>query len=518
MKHFTLRAFLLGFTGMLGCICVLGLNAETKNQVFVNAEEKEGVIDRNIYGQFAEHLGGCIYGGLWVGEDSKIPNTKGIRNDVVEALKKIKVPVLRWPGGCFADEYHWKDGIGPKDQRPSLVNTHWGMVTENNSFGTHEFMELCQQLGCEPYICGNVGSGTVRELQEWVDYVTNGDVSGMTELRKKNGHAEAWKVKFWGVGNESWGCGGNMTPEYYSDLYKRYATFVRSYPGNHPFKIACGANSFDFKWTEVLMKNAGHNMDGLSLHYYCGSGKNSRSATQFDEIDWFDQLKRAMDMEKLLKGHSGIMDQYDPQKRVGLMVDEWGAWHNVEPGTNPGFLYQQNSMRDALVAALTFNIFHQHADRVRMANIAQMVNVLQSMVLTDKEKMLLTPTYHVYEMFKEHQGAEVLHTQLVTEDYQFGKEKIPAISVSASEDQSGAIHVSLCNVDPNQAKQVQFELRGKKLDNVSARVLTSDTMTAHNTFDKPENVKPVEFKGFEKKDDGLVITMPSKSIIVLTVK
>ncbi len=489
----------------------------TQNQLIVKTDESAGTIDRNIYGHFAEHLGGCIYGGIWVGEDSSIPNIRGIRTDIVEALKKIKIPVLRWPGGCFADEYHWQDGIGPKNQRPPMVNTHWGKVTENNHFGTHEFLDLCEQLGCEPYICGNVGSGSVLEMQQWVEYVTFGGESPMADLRRANGRDKPWKVKYWGVGNESWGCGGNMKSDYYADLYRRYQTYLRDFSGNRIYKIACGSYGRRYEWTETLMKEAGRNMNGLSLHYYCGTGKNSRSATKFEEEDWFAQIKRALDMDEILTGHSEIMDQFDPQKRVGLIVDEWGAWHEVEPGTNPGFLYQQNSLRDALVAGLTLNILNQHCDRVKMANIAQTINVLQAMVLTKEEKTLLTPTYHVYEMYTVHHGAELLPIELKCADYEFGGDKIPALNVSASKDEEGKIHLTICNFDPDNRIPLDCELRGSKAENVTGRVLTADTITAHNTFDNPETVKPTPFSSPKIEEGRLTANLPPKSVVVLTI-
>ncbi|MBI1389589.1 MAG: alpha-N-arabinofuranosidase [bacterium] len=485
------------------------------DKLVIKADEDEAVISKYLYGQFAEHLGHCIYGGLWVGEDSSIPNTRGIRDDVVTALKKLNIPVLRWPGGCFADEYHWRDGIGPRDQRPPMVNSHWGMVTEDNSFGTHEFLDLCEMLGCDPYISGNVGSGTVREMQQWVEYITHEAGGPMSNLRKENGREKPWKLPFFGVGNENWGCGGNMTPEFYADQYKRFATYVRNYSGNRVYKIACGANSFDYNWTEVLMREARRQMNGLSLHYYCGSGNDSRSATQFEEDDWFAQLKRALDLDTLITHQSAIMDKYDREKRVGLILDEWGAWHAVEPGTNPGFLFQQNSLRDALVAGLSLNIINQHAERVRMANIAQMVNVLQAMVLTQDEKMLVTPTYHVYEMYKVHQDAVLVPAELICRKYQYKDDSIPAANVSASKAKDGSLNITLCNLDPNQPIEMECEVRGFKTGSVSARVLTAGDITAHNTFDQPQAVEPAPFKDFKKTNDGLTLTLPSKSVVAI---
>ena len=488
------------------------------NKLVVHLDQGKNVINRNIYGHFSEHLGHCIYEGYWVGEASSIPNTRGIRNDVVEALRRSKIPVLRWPGGCFADEYHWRDGIGPRAERPTMINTHWGGVTENNHFGTHEFMDLCQQLNCAPYICGNVGSGTVREMQEWIEYITFDGVSPMAELRKKNGREQPWKLTYFGVGNENWGCGGSMTPEYYADQYRRYATYVRNFAGNRIFKIACGPNGSDYRWTDVLMREARNQMAGLALHYYCGTGKRSRSAIQFAEEDWFHLLRNALRMEELVTKHSEIMDKYDPQKRVALVIDEWGAWHAVEPGTNPGFLYQQNSLRDALVAGLTLNIFNQHCDRVRMANIAQTINVLQAMILTQKEKIILTPTYHVFEMYSVHQDATLLPIELTTVDYQFEQDRIPALNASVSRDKSGAIHVSLCNLNPNAAVDVTCDLPGIKIQSVSGRILTAPQMQAHNTFEQPETVKPAEFAAFQKTDNGLTTTLPAKSVVVLAIE
>ncbi|TLS51669.1 alpha-N-arabinofuranosidase [Paenibacillus antri] len=489
------------------------------NQVVIHADRPRGVIDRNIYGHFSEHLGRCIYEGLWVGEDSPIPNTNGIRNDVLDALRRMKIPVLRWPGGCFADEYHWKDGIGPREQRKRMINTHWGGVVENNHFGTHEFMMLCELLGCEPYINGNVGSGTVQEMSEWVEYLTFDGVSPMAELRKTNGREAPWKVKYFGVGNENWGCGGNMRPEYYADLYRQFQTYVRNYGDNRIHKIACGPSEGDYHWMETLMKQAGRFMDSITLHYYTlpGTWAEKGPATGFSEEEWSVTLKKAMHMEELISRHSAIMDQYDPDKRIGLIVDEWGTWYDVEPGTNPGFLYQQNTIRDALVAGMTLHIFHRHCDRVRMANIAQLVNVLQAVVLTEGEKMLLTPTYHVFEMFKVHHDAELLDTHERIGTIGGGANELPHVSVSASRDAEGRIHVSLCNLDHQAGASVRIELRGLAEGNVSAsgKTLTADRIDGHNTFDSPERVAPKPFADFTIEGNALAATVPPMSVTVL---
>ena len=490
-------------------------------KVIINAAKKKSRINKNIYGHFSEHLGRCIYNGLYVGEDSKIPNVNGMRTDVVEALKNIKVPVLRWPGGCFADEYHWKDGVGPKESRKKMINTHWGGVLEDNSFGTHEFLEFCRQVGCEPYINGNVGSGTVREMSEWVEYMTFDGVSPMAGWRKENGREAPWKIKYFGVGNENWGCGGNMRPSYYADEYRRYQTYLRNYGDNRIFRIACGPNAADYEWMDTVMSIAGPYMDGISLHYYTVPGKdweNKTSATEFNEELYYRTLYRAAKMEELVTRHSAIMDRYDPEKRIGLMVDEWGTWYDVEPGTNPGFLYQQNTMRDAMVAALTLNIFNAHSDRVRMANIAQMVNVLQAVILTEGEKMLLTPTYHVFDLYQRHQDADLLETSVET-----GKtglllgEQVPQLTLSASEGESGVMHITAANLSASEPCPVDCAVLGREAGKVSARILTGP-MDAYNTFENPETVGIQAFAGVSVTPSGLNFTLPPCSAVEIAVE
>ncbi len=494
-------------------------------------------IPKEIYGQFAEHLGTCIYGGLWVGENSPIPNTQGYRNDVLEALKQLKVPVLRWPGGCFADEYHWMDGIGPKDKRPSMKNNNWGGTIEDNSFGTHEFLNLCELLGCEPYISGNVGSGTMEELAKWVEYMTSEEGTPMAKLRKENGRAKPWKVKFLGVGNESWGCGGNMRPEYYSDLYRRYSTYCRNYDGNRLYKIASGASDYDYNWTKVLMNNVGNLMDGVSLHYYTVSGWNGSkgSATKFDNDQYYWTLGKCLEIEDVIKRHCTIMDEKDPNKHIGLLVDEWGTWWDEEPGTVSGHLYQQNALRDALVAALSLNVFHKYTDRVKMANIAQIVNVLQSMILTDTKgtgHMVLTPTYHVFEMYKPFQEATFLPLDLKCEKMRVrhdmnkqldesrddGYRTLPLISASAAKTTDGSMVISLSNVSLDKKSEITIDLGGFKGKNVSGRILTSKSVADYNDFEHPDRVKPEPFKDAKIKKGTLTVKVPAKSLVVLEVK
>ena len=479
--------------------------------IFINPARSRGTISKNIFGHFSEHLGRCIYQGLFVGKDSPIPNVNGMRADVVQALKKIGVPVLRWPGGCFADEYHWEDGIGPQEGRKRMVNTHWGGVVEDNSFGTHEFLELCNQLGCEPYINANVGSGTIREMAEWVEYLNSAGDSTVVKKRWANGRKDPWGVKFWGVGNESWGCGGNMRPEYYADEFRRYQTYCRNYGDNKLYRIACGPNVDDYNWTEVLMKNAGRFMDALTLHYYtlCGDTWDHKgSATGFTTADYYKTLVRAARMEELVTRHSQIMDRYDPEHRVGLIVDEWGAWYDVEPGTNPGFLYQQNTMRDAMVAAITLNVFMAHCDRVVMANLAQTVNVLQSVILTEGDKMVLTPTYHVFDLYRAHQGGRQLDCFVQSDEVGEGDWHMPQVIASASE-KNGVTTLTVANLSDREV--AAFAVHGLNLAGARGRILHG-AFDAYNDFaSAPLSVQP--FTGIE----GSTLRLPACSVVEITV-
>ena len=505
---------------LLSLLLASPVSAQKQASITINADMGEHTINKHIYGHFSEHLGRCIYEGIWVGEDSPIPNTQGIRNDVVEALRKISIPNLRWPGGCFADEYHWMDGIGPRSERPRMVNTHWGGVVEDNSFGTHEFLTLCELLGTEPYICGNMGSGTVEEMSKWVEYITSDNESPMADLRRKNGRQEPWKVQFWGVGNENWGCGGHMSAEGYAEHYRRYATYCRNYSGNNLLKIAGGPNFSDYHWMETTMKNIPHHlMQGVSLHAYTmigNSWQDKGSAIQFDELGYIRTLSAALYMENLIKEHTAIMDKYDPGKKIGLIVDEWGTWFDVEPGTNPGFLYQQNTLRDAITASLTLNIFNKYCDRVQMANIAQVVNVLQSLIHTQEEKMLLTPTYHIFDMYKVHQDATLLPLELSTPVYSQPGIEVNAISSTASKDKNGKIHISITNADLSSDIDMSCQLKGTGVKKITdARILTSGKINDYNSFETPENIKPTEFKKVTLKNSELKMTLPAKSIITL---
>lgn len=492
----------------------------------INKQKKLSKINAEIYGHFSEHLGRCIYEGIYVGENSPIPNVNGMRCDVVEALKHIKVPVLRWPGGCFADEYHWKDGIGAKENRKKIINTHWGGVVEDNSFGTHEYFELCKQLGCKTYVNGNLGSGTVQEMSEWVEYMTFEGISPMAQLRTENGSKKAWTVDYFGVGNENWGCGGNMNPDFYANEYRRYQTYVRNYNSEKPIsKICCGANVDDYEWTEEVLKTCFNHspaflhgfMDGLSLHYYVHpeGWEIKGSATDFDKETFYKTLYKALFIETLIKNHGLIMDKYDPEKKIGMIVDEWGTWYTVEEGTNPGFLYQQNTMRDALVAGLSLNIFNKHSDRVKMANLAQIVNVLQAVILTEGDKMVKTPTYHVFDLYKHHQDSILLDSSIDTEEIGTDEFKIPNLTESVSIDENGVINITVTNLSADKSYEINTEI--DEYENISAQILTNE-MHAMNTFENPNTVEIKEFNDFEKTQTGFKFNIPACSVVHFAVK
>ena len=517
------QIFATALLAMMMPIAMLGQQVEAT----IHVTEGHQKIYKEIYGQFAEHLGTCIYGGLWVGPDSRIANTDGYRNDVLHALQALRIPVLRWPGGCFADDYHWRDGIGPRDKRPTLQNSTWGDIKEDNSFGTHEFLNLCELLGCEPYISGNVGSGTVEELSKWIEYMTSDANTSMANLRRQNGREKPWHVKYLGVGNESWGCGGNMRPEYYSDLYRRYANFCHNYSGNQLFKIASGASDYDFNWTKVLMDRINDSMNGLSLHYYTVRDWGHKgSATHFTADEYYATLGKCLEIEDVIKKHCALIDEKDPQRHIGLMVDEWGTWWDEEPGAIPNHLYQQNSMRDAMVAALTLNVFHRHTDRVRMANIAQVVNVLQSMILTDtigEGHMVLTPTYHVFRLYKPFQEATYLPVDLKCDTMKVAGERgydrnLPLVSVSAAKTTEGDYVVSLVNVSLDKKQTVRLNLDGLQAKSVSGEILTAGKIDDYNDYEHTTRVQPAAFRDAKLRKGNLEVSLPAMSIVVLRLK
>lgn len=493
---------------------------ERTAQLVVHADTPGPKVNRQIFGQFAEHLGQGIYGGIWVGEGSAIPNIRGYRQDVVQALRAISAPVIRWPGGCFADEYHWRNGVGSRGQRPVKVNTNWGGVTEPNSFGTHEFMDFAELVGAEAYVAANVGSAPAGEMEDWVEYMTSPTGSTLAQERAANGRAQPWKLAYLGIGNELWGCGGNMRVDYAVDVTRRYATFVHSFPGQHILKIASGPSDTNYGWTEAMVRDAGAQIDGLGMHYYTvpGTWEHKGAATGFDEAGWAETLAKGLRIDEYITRHAAIMDKYDPSKRLWLVVDEWGAWYEVEPGTNPGFLHQQNSLRDALLAAESLNIFIKHADRVKMATLAQMVNVLHSVILTDGPKMVLTPTYQVFALYKPFQDAVSLPVELAAPAYAHGAWSLPQVTAAAARDKAGVIHLALANVDPEHAISVSVRLPGATPKSIDGRMLTAARMDAVNTFDRPGAVVPRAFDGARLSAGALTVRLPPKSVVTLALR
>ncbi len=455
-------------------------------------------IDPNVYGHFAEHLGTCIYGGFCPGDGSGVGLTGGLREDVVAVLRRVAPPNLRWPGGCFADDYHWQDGIGPAGERPRRINIHWGEVVETNAFGTHEFIELCRALGAEPYICGNVGSGTPRELRDWVEYCNWPGGTGWSDLRAAHGAPAPFGVRYWGVGNESWGCGGHFSPEEYAAEYRRFATYLRDFGGAELSLIACGPNGNDLDWTRrfftALREGWGRTrIHGYGAHYYTGNrDAGAGTATDYTDDQWYQLLLKAQGMEALVVQQRALMDAFDPERRIGLIVDEWGAWHPPTPGRPPRFLWQQNTLRDALVAALTLDGFNRHADKVVGANIAQTVNVLQALILTEGDRLLTTPTYHVYDLYRPHQGARAVRALFAAPEVAFthdgAERRLFGLAGSAST-RGDTLTLTVVNPRIGEPIEATIHLRGDATAReVTETVLTHPDIRAHNTFDAPDAV------------------------------
>jgi alpha-N-arabinofuranosidase len=522
-------AVLAGVLGVVPPTAAAPAPATGAIELSIDLSKPGAKIDRQIFGQFAEHLGTGIYEGVWVGPGSAIPNTRGIRNDVVAALKALKVPNVRWPGGCFADEYHWRRGIG-KDRAVSL-NPNWGGVLEPNTFGTHEFMDFVGQIGAEAYLSVNVGSGTPQEAAEWLEYLTAPATTALGKERAANGHPEPYKIAFLGIGNESWDCGGNMSADYYAQQLRIYARFTRNYnpaqqQADKMLRIATGPGGSEprfIEWTDTVMKSWqgrpwSWDMEGLSLHNYTVVRfPAAYKSTGFGEREYAEIVKATLDMEGHVTTHSAIMDKYDPEKKIALVVDEWGAWYAQDPGTTPGFLRQQNSIRDAVLASLNLNIFARHADRVRMANIAQMVNVLQAMILTDKEKMVLTPTYHVFRMYVPFQDATLVPVSFTAGFYTHGTIALPRIDAIAAKDASGTVWLSLTNVDPHQPASVTLTLNGVTAASASGETLTAPAIDSVNTFDAPKTVTPKPIAA-SVQGGQVSLTVEPKSVTVIAIR
>ncbi len=500
------------------------VQAHADTRLRLQDDQPGPTIHKNVYGQFAEHLGRGIYGGVWVGESSRIPNTRGFRNDVVQALKELQVPVVRWPGGCYADQYHWRDGIGPRSERKKTINVNWGDVVEDNSFGTHEFFELVEMLGADAYVNINVGTGTPGEMMEWIEYMTSASDSTLANLRRKNGRAKPWRVHYLGIGNETWGCGGSMSPQHYSDVYRQFATFVKTPADNRPIIVASGGNNEETVWTQQLIDSVKESwtlrMDGIAHHYYTiptGSWERKGFALGFPESEWFSAFFQTLRIRGFLESNVRVLDAKDPKKKVGFFVDEWGTWYDSAEGASQANLYQQNSLRDALVAALNFHVFHDFAERVRMTNIAQMVNVLQAMILTDGQSMLLTPTYHAFHMYRPFQGARHVRAQLRdVPDYRVGNRRIPKVSATAGIGKDGKLYLGLINTHPSQAERVQVSA-ARSLAKASGRLLSGSALDAHNTFAAPNQIRPtpVELTG---SGGQLQVELPPRSVLVVALE
>lgn len=493
--------------------------------IAVKSDQPGVTINPDLYGHFSEHLGRCIYDGLWVGEDSPIPNIDGIRKDVVDALKRIAPPVLRWPGGCFADGYHWRDGIGPRSQRPQRVS-HWWWEREPNAFGTHEFMRLCELIGAKPYLAGNVGSGTPAEMHDWVEYCNYaGSDSALANERRANGADQPFGVTYWGVGNELWGCGGNMQPEEYAAAYRRFATFLPDF--DTPLRlIACGPAGNDHDWTRRFFEKLGNykRIYGFAAHYYAldkwpPNEPSMGTATAFSQSQYYNQLATGLKVEQLILEQRAIMDEFDPERRVGLILDEWGTWF-VEHETNPpGLLGQQNTLRDALLAASTLDVFNRHADKLVMANIAQLVNVLQAPILTEGDKMIVTPTYHVFDLYQAHQGGALLPTDVATSEIAFehggASMSMPQVVASASR-KGSTITLSVVNLHADEAAEARIDLGASSAARVTTAALTHDDTTAHNTYDAPQTVTPT--RETSERDGAWTHILPPASVTVMTIE
>ena len=484
-----------------------------KKTVHLVLKERIGTIAPEIYGHFSEHIGGVFYDGLWVGKDSKIPNINGFRKDIIEKLRKIKIPVLRWPGGCFAETYDWRDGIGPN--RPTRINwwTEKDHRYETNEVGTHEFVELCNLIGAKPYFAVNVTSITPMEARNWMDYcLSPKGTTTLAKLREENGHPDPFYIPYWGIGNENWGGGGHMTPEYYALEFRKFATVLANVPTTTERSlIAGGANSSDYIWTHKLAEGIDkvrRLVDGMSFHYYCGTAGD---AVDFNESEWYELLEKAEKMENLVRRHYAIVEGYGLENQMKLVIDEWGCWHRDGSGPSKGYnlFEQQSTMRDAVISALTLNIFNNHCEKIKMANAAQLCNNLHALFLAGGEHCITTPTYHVFDIFKEHQGAEAIRS-IVEDNEEFSNK----ISISASV-KNDSLTVTVANYSCTEDVELDLNLLGGSIiDNLSLTILAGEKMNSCNTFESPHNVTPT-YKTLNC-DDTIII--PAAGVVSIETK
>ncbi|MDR3702576.1 MAG: alpha-L-arabinofuranosidase C-terminal domain-containing protein [Candidatus Sulfopaludibacter sp.] len=485
------------------------LPAATATKVSVLADTEIGTVRPQFHSHFAEHLGSCVYGGLWVGRNSPIPNIDGYRKDAVTYLKELGIPVLRWPGGCFADDYHWRDGIGPYGKRPKRVNLHWGGYVEDNSFGIHEFMGLCKLIGAEPYIAGNVGSGSPDELRNWVEYCNHPGGSTLSDERIANGAREPFNIRYWGVGNENWGCGGPMTPEHYGEMYRIFTNYMRTFGGTQLFLVACGPNGNDMRWSRNLLSTigAGRLPNGWSTHFYEGG---DLAPTKFTTDAMYKQFRVFPNVEQCIVAQRALLDSYDPRRRCGVILDEWGVWDQMVPAEerSNGRLWQQSTMRSAVGAGLGLNIFNRLADKLYMANIAQMVNVLQSILLTDGpegKNTVRTSTYYAFQLFKAHRSNMAVKVETESSDPL-------SLSMSASKSASELV-VSFVNPSATADLEVDCTVRGFPARSGTARILHSADLNACNTFENPDALAP---KAHNVAVEGGRVRLEAPALSVIT--
>jgi alpha-N-arabinofuranosidase len=487
---------------------------DARPSVTILLNEPVGTINPAIYGHFTEHIGGVIYDGIWVGRDSKIANTNGIRQQLIDHMQRLGSTVIRWPGGCFADKYHWRDGIGDPANRPRRFG-RWQEDTESNEFGTHEFIDFCRQIGSAPYFAGNVGTGTAEEFQQWIEYC-NGP-AGRTTLsdeRVANGAKDPFGVRYWGVGNESWGCGGKFTPEDYCTEYRKFTEWLPSY-GVPLTLIAAGPNGNDVDWTRRFFKKwvdyARAPLNGWAAHYYCGT---TGHALEFSLDQWYQMLQKANFMGRLIEDQWAAMAEFDPEHHVKLIIDEWGCWHPAGTEINPHHLFEQmGCLRDALVAAITLDTFNRHADKIDMANIAQLINNLHSLFLADGDQFVATPTFHVYEMYRPHQGAKAVRLAVEAHEIPFqagGEQKIFQVAGSASvHDKS--LTLTLVHSHATETAELAIRVKDGHISEGRQTQLTHEHLNAHNTFAAPNVVAPSTSDVMARSGE-LVVTLPPASV------
>jgi len=493
--------------------------ADSRIEVLLN--EPIGKISPDIYSHFVEHLGGVVYDGIWVGEKSKIPNYNGIRKALVDNLKRLKPGVIRYPGGCFADQYDWRDGVGARDKRPTRVN-FWADTRykttkayedleagpqkyESNHFGTDEFVSFCKMVGAEPYLAANVRSRDVRVFLEWLEYCNApANLTTWSTERARNGFVEPHKVRFWGIGNESWGCGGDFTPEEYATEFRKFTAWLPTY-GVQLKLIGSGPNGGDVNWTrkffEGLAQKGGRQITklyGWGLHYYCGS-TGQQISNEYTGNEWYDLLERSNRMETLIEDHWQVMGEFDRERRVKLAVDEWGAWHKQDSDVPAGYLYAYaGTLRDALISGMNLDTFQRHADKVAMANPAQLVNTIHSLFHTYEDKFILTPNYHVFEMYMAHAGATAVRTEFIAPNVGFTRldaqrREIPAslwgLNGSASLNDK-QLALTVVNPHHNQPRDTEISIRGAAIKSGESRTLTANDIHARNSFANPHALEP----------------------------